>query len=66
MSNHPERIPETSELRELTQSLMILFKSAVELPAGPEKQAAIRTISQYQERVAALIRRSESATSLIR
>ena len=55
MNKRPNKAPELSELQELTQLLMILFESATRLPPGPEKQAAIRTINQYQERIAAFV-----------
>jgi hypothetical protein len=62
-SKYPDRVPEASELRELVQLLRVLLESANRLPKGPEKQAAIKTISGYQNQMSKLIRRSGSAMS---
>jgi hypothetical protein len=50
-------ISETDKLKEIVQLLASLWEGAEQLPAGSERQEALRQIGGFQKRVAALIRR---------
>ncbi len=56
MSERRIAIPDLSELKELTQLLLILFEAAKRLPHGPERASALKVIDSFQKRLAAHIR----------
>ena len=47
--------PATSELQELTRLLLDLLEAAQRLPEGPERQAALKQINDFQQRLAKFI-----------
>jgi hypothetical protein len=47
--------PATSELQELTRLLLDLLEAAQRLPEGPEQQAALKQIDDFQQRLAKFI-----------
>ena len=52
-----ERYAKISELKELTSLLLNLLEAAQSIPEGPERQALIGTIRDFQRRLAALVQK---------
>jgi len=52
-----ERYAKISELKELTSTLLNLLEAAQSIPEGPERQALIGTIGDFQRRLAALVQK---------
>ena len=50
------RVPEIEKLKEIVQLQASLWDSARHLPAGAEKENALREIGNFQRRMTALIR----------
>ena len=61
MNEPSNRVSEISELKELVRLLGTLLEAAQRLPQGAERQAAFEQISDFQRRLAALIRQSSEA-----
>ena len=61
MNEPSNRVSEISELKELVRLLGSLLEAAQRLPQGAERQAAFEQMSDFQRRLAALIRQSSEA-----
>jgi hypothetical protein len=51
-------VPETDELNELARLLVRLWETAQGLPAGTERDDALRQIGNFERRFAALVARA--------
>ena len=61
MNEPSNRVSEISQLKELVRLLGSLLEAAQRLPQGAERQAAFEQMSDFQRRLAALIRQSSEA-----
>jgi hypothetical protein len=61
MNERSNRVSKISELKELERLLGSLLETAQRLPQGAERQAAFEQISDFQRRLAAMIRQSSEA-----
>ena len=57
LSDCAVRVPENEKLKEIVQLQASLWRTAQHLPAGAERENALREIGSFQRRMTALIRR---------